>query len=181
MLLEINRTTNYTNYLLESIGYFVFILLVVLLNNQIETYEVNGTSMEPNYSDNSTVIIVKSHYTINRFDVITFEASGHELLLKRVIGLPGEIITIANNKIYIDGEIIQENYIDSNIVKTRCFKSTNSDYCSYSIPKGYYFVLGDNRNGYAVPGLVSGVSVDSRTIGLVHQSQIDGKVIYNSK
>jgi len=86
--------------------------------------------------------------------------------IKRIIGLPGESIEFRNGFVYIDGERLEEPYIEQGI--TRC---GNSPYCSIDeIPDGYVYVLGDNRNN----------SSDSRSFGLVAIDEIVGKAWFTN-
>ena len=86
--------------------------------------------------------------------------------IKRIIGLPGESIEFRNGFVYIDGERLDEPYIEQGI--TRC---GNSDFCSIDeIPDGYVYVLGDNRNN----------SSDSRSFGLVAIDRIVGKAWFTN-
>ncbi len=85
--------------------------------------------------------------------------------MKRVIGLPGETVAYINNKLLINGEVVEETFLPENI-KTKDFDLTNIGYTI--IPSGYYFVVGDNR----------GDSLDSRYIGLIPKKSIEGTVSF---
>ena len=85
-------------------------------------------------------------------------------LIKRVIGLPGEKIEIINNKLYINDKEYQEDYLKNNL-KYKDFYLKDLGYDK--IPKDMYLVLGDNREN----------SLDSRKIGLIKKSEINGKIL----
>ena len=124
--------------------------------------KVNGSSMEPNLKDGDIMILNEIGYYINgvnRFDIVVVD-TGDEKIIKRVIGLPGEKVEYRDNKLYINGEEVAENF---NHGETKNF--TLSDINISEIPRDSYFVMGDNR----------GNSKDSRVIGAVHKSKIVGK------
>ena len=77
-------------------------------------------------------------YTPQRGDIITFEHNG-QLWEKRIIGLPGEMIVIKDNTVYIDGNPLEENYIPEG---TNTYSGVHS---IYYVPEGKIMVLGDNR------------------------------------
>lgn len=143
---------------------------------------ISGTSMEPNFHDGEVVIFSHVSKEYERFDVIIIYAEVQEepYLIKRVIGLPGEQVIIDNNEIYIDGVLIEQNFIDQDMVYTACVSSDDRDYCEFTVPLDSYFVLGDNRDGHGLEGQPSGYSIDSRTqsIGAIHRDDTFGKVIF---
>lgn len=76
--------------------------------------------------------------TINRGDILVFKKDG-TLYVKRLIGLPGDIVYIDNGDVYINGCLLEEPYV----------KNKDSYSGQYIVPPGYYFFLGDNRvNSY---------------------------------
>ena len=81
-------------------------------------------------------------------------------LIKRVIGLPGETITITNGQVQINGQPIDEPYLNS--LSTQCAQN-----CTVTLGPGQYFVLGDNRSN----------SLDSRSFGPVSADNIIGQVV----
>lgn len=140
---------------------YVITIIVVLLFKQFlfAPIRVNGDSMYSTLKNNDIMILDKVHYRhndIKRFDIVVVDAD-YELLIKRVIGLPGEEIEVKNNKLYINGKYVKQN-----------FKYKNTEDFSYKIPKGKYFVMGDNRTN----------SLDSRYFGAFKRKQILGKTNY---
>lgn len=155
----------------EIYPYVLIILIVVVIRTFIITpVIVSGDSMKPNLNNGELLLIRKIGYnssTINRFDIVVVkvkeETGKEEEIVKRIIGLPGEHIAYKNNKLYINNELIQENY---NFRDTNDFNLEEVCTCN-SIPDGKYLVLGDNRP----------ISKDSRNIGLIDASDIAGKAI----
>ena len=83
--------------------------------------------------------------------------------IKRVVGLPGEHVEIKNNKVYIDGKELEEDYVQS-IVPTKA--ENGEKFCDVIVPEGCVYVLGDNRIA----------SSDSRRYGCIPVDKIEGKV-----
>ncbi len=137
---------------------------------------VDGSSMMPTYEDGDRVIvnkISKQVSGIERFDVIVFEAPIGTDYIKRVIGVPGDNIAYENDTLYINGEALEESYLDEykkQLIdnKPLTYDFTLESLTSYQeIPDGYFFVLGDNRRKTA----------DSRDprVGLVPIEKVLGK------
>lgn len=148
------------NLFKELLPYVIIILVVVLIRTFIMTpVQVDGASMYPTLEDTEILILKKYDHSFKRFDVIVFDYKGSRLI-KRIVGLPGETIEYKNNKLYVDGEQVAENF-DRN-ADTEDFKLEDIGYDV--IPEGKYFVMGDNRTN----------STDSRIIGLVDEDQIKG-------
>jgi signal peptidase I len=140
---------------------YVLVSFIALRNTNV------GNSMNPTLKDNDTVLINRFAYSITgpkRFDIIAFKVDGvnsSKIYIKRVIGLPGETVQIKDNKIFINGEEIKEDVVDTAILTAGLANS------SLTLDKNEYFVLGDNRNN----------SEDSRfsSIGTVKSKNIIGK------
>ena len=86
---------------------------------------------------------------------------GKTSYIKRVIGLPGEHVEIKEGKVFINGEVLKENYLTEGL-------NTNEDgeYTDIIVPEDCIFVMGDNRSA----------SMDSRSFGCIPISKIEGKV-----
>jgi len=91
--------------------YIVLIILIILIKAYIVTpVKVNGTSMIDTLHDSDIMILNKLTYRFNdikRFDIVVIDDK-EELIIKRVIGLPGEYIEYKNNKLYVNGKYIKE-------------------------------------------------------------------------
>lgn len=147
------------NKIKELIPYIVIIVVVLIIRTFIVTpVQVVGTSMVPTLSDKQILLLKKYDKDYERFDIVVFKYD-NSTLIKRIIGLPGEYVEYRNSNLYINGKKIKEEFIDT---KTEDFTLSKLDY--KKIPKGYYFVMGDNRSN----------STDSRFIGLVSEKDIKG-------
>ncbi len=156
----------------ELIPYVVILVVVVLFRTFIATpVIVRGDSMLPNLKDKEMLILSKISYrlsSIKRFDVVVLDESkidsDDKLIIKRVIGLPGDYIEYKDDVLYINGKEVKENY-DRDV--TEDFKLESICACS-KIPEDKYLVLGDNRS----------ISKDSRYIGLIDKKYIKGKAVF---
>lgn len=143
----------------ELIPYILIIVAVVLIRTFIITpVKVDGDSMKETLNDNDILLLYKLG-SIKRFDIVVLdEAYDNEKIIKRVIGMPGETISIKNDKIYINGKVIDNSFA----------YGTTSDVDKIELGEDEYFILGDNRL----------ISKDSRYFGPVTKSEIIGKVVF---
>lgn len=137
------------------IPYVLIIVGVVLFRSFIATpVRVEGTSMDK-YLKEGDILVLYRLGNIDRFDIVVLdEVMDNETVIKRVYGMPNETIEIRNNKIYINDEVIKDEYAFG----------TTSDYPKTTLGKDEYFLLGDNRL----------VSKDSRSFGVVKKENIKG-------
>lgn len=147
-------------FLYEIKDYVIIIVVVVLIRTFIATPAiVDGASMDNTLKDGNVVIINKINYRFSdpkRFQIVVVKNnSDHDKIIKRVIGLPGETVEYKDNKLYINDELIDENYTHG---ETEDFK--------VELSSNEYFVMGDNRM----------VSKDSRILGGFNKKDIIGKV-----
>ncbi len=137
----------------------VAVLLATLL---LPVLQVSGTSMEPTLSD-SNIVVLRKTGKFGTGDLVGFYYQ-NKLLLKRVIGGPGDVIDIdEDGYVTVNGELLDEPYVTN-----RALGECNID-LPYQVPESRYFVMGDNRM----------TSIDSRSsaIGCIERDQIVGKVI----
>ena len=160
----------------ESIGaviwsYVKIVLIAFLIAFLLRAYvfdvtRVKGESMIPTLSNADSLITSKISYSLGdpeRGDIVVLHApdSPGEDYIKRIIGLPNDELKIENGQVYINGVVLKENYLDN-------VSTDGSEHII--IPKGYYFVMGDNRSN----------SRDSRVdqIGLISADSIKGKAVF---
>lgn len=152
------------------VKYFDILLIIGLLFKAfvLQPFIVDGASMEKNFHNNETILVNKVSYDLHqpqRGDVVVFKAplNPEDDYIKRVIGLPGETVKIADGKVYVNNQIIDESYLSKGI-KTEAYSNNNS-FFSLTLGPDEYFVLGDNRNN----------SSDSREWGVLPKKNIIGK------
>lgn len=151
----------------EALSWGKDILIAIVIALLIRQFVLAHTvipsgSMIPTIQINDHVIVNKLSYYFTepkRGDIVVFHEDID--LIKRVIGLPGEVIDLKDGKVFIDGKPLEEDYfyepMDTNIKGIL-------DY-PFKIPEHSYFVMGDNRN----------VSQDSRYIGPISKDKIFAK------
>jgi len=137
---------------------FVFLVGYVFGIKEVRFFEIVSSSMTPTFQPGDRVATVKKSL-LKRHDIVVLKApkGPMEKLTKRIIGLPGETIEVKDRKVFIDGERLNERYIEEPARYELKEK----------IPAGSYFLLGDNRNG----------SEDSSIWGPVSEKFITGRVI----
>lgn len=141
------------------------IAAVVIKTYLIQAFYIPSASMEPTLNIQDRVLVNKLSYRlhdVHRGDVVVFERPPNDVgqirdLIKRVIGLPGETVEGREGTIYVDGRRLKEPYLPRGTV--------TGEFGPQHIPKGYVWVMGDNR----------GNSSDSRVFGAVSESTIVGR------
>lgn len=124
---------------------------------------VSGSSMEPNYRDGNIVVYYRIQSSYNRGDIVSLSMPSGERYLKRVVGVPGDVIDISDGKLFING-VAEDGAYPHTFTETQ---SSTVEY-PYTVEPGRYFVVGDNRE----------VSLDSRTFATVTAKQIMGTVVF---
>ena len=145
----------------ELLPYIIIIIVVIIIRTFIFTpVVVNGPSMMNTLHNGDVMILDKIGMKIGgikRFDIVVIQ-TGKTKIIKRVIGMPGETISYHDNKLYINGKEVSDNY--SNEI--------TYDFEEVKIPAGEYYVLGDNRTD----------SVDSRILGTIPKNEILGHATF---
>lgn len=131
----------------------------------IQPFVVDGPSMEPTFNDKEAILVDKISWklrTPERGEIVIFKAppQPNEDYIKRIIGLPGEEITIENSKILINGHELSETYLPTNGLST-------DEYYQKTLGPNEYFVIGDNRQH----------SSDSRDWGAVPKKNLVGRAL----
>ena len=135
-------------------------------------FTVSGASMYPTLHNADRMILSKVG-DIHRFDVVILKAPDENVeYIKRVIGMPGDTIEMKSGVLFINGKKVDQPFINTEaLAKQTVFIddfTLESLTGESKVPEGKYFVLGDNR----------GVSKDSRMIGFIDRSAIEGKAVF---
>lgn len=150
--------------LMEWVQAFVIAVVLALLIRGFvfEIVQVDKTSMVPTLEPRDRLISLKITYKFGepeRGDIITFKAPGNngEIYIKRLIALPGDIVEIYDNMVFINGKELNEPYIN---------EPTKGEYYG-QVPEDSFFAMGDNRNK----------SLDSRdpSVGFIPMDSLLGK------
>lgn len=149
-------------------GYLLIIVAVFVIRIFIfDPVKVDGPSMDNTLTNGDIVIINKIGYKkgeIKRYDIVVAEYD-HKRIIKRVIGLPNEVIEVKENKVYADGKELDNSFASA---KTDDFEM--SDIGLVKIPGDSYLLMGDHRD----------VSYDSRyeDVGTFKKEKIVGKAVF---
>ncbi len=138
----------------------IAMLIVLAITTFIKPTIVHGTSMNPTLQDGDYLLVSKQAYNFNepeRGEIVIFPVGEEKkLYIKRVIGLPGDVITINDGTVYVNGIADNQGYtLDG-------YTTGNID--SLVVPEGELFVMGDNRLN----------SIDSREIGTQKIDDVKG-------
>jgi len=143
--------------------FLVFVLVIMIRVFVIDVITVEGISMYPTLNEYHDKVILEKYKQFtddyDRGDIVVVKLENRNII-KRVIGLPNETIKIKNSDVYINGELLEEPYLDDSV-------KTYPD-MTIKIPSDSIFVMGDNREN----------SLDSRSIGAIKIDDIMGKSVY---
>lgn len=171
-----NRT--FISYACEVLVYIILFFFIAVVSPRYVYGKsvVEGHSMENTLFNKDVLIQEKISYMLTdpkRYDIVIVTPWEEEAIsnpdaehwVKRIIGLPGETIQIIESRIYIDGELLENEYYGTG-------KITNYGIAAepYQIAEAEYFLMGDNREGFE--------SYDSRDVGTFKREQIEGQVIF---
>jgi signal peptidase I len=174
------QTLKFIFEILKTVAVMTIIAFVIKAY-LIQTFMIDGLSMEPNFHHREYLLADKISYRFvspQRGEVVIFKphqitdpsrrakadrSEEEDYYIKRIVGLPGETIKISNNRVYINNRQLDEPYLSPG---TRTKPSKDSlQSKSYTLEEDEYFLLGDNRSN----------SKDSRSLGPIKSSQIQGR------
>lgn len=141
------------------------VLMFFIIRLAVQNFNIEGRSMEPGLHDTELILVDKWSYRFHppaRGDVIVFVAPPQpdQDYIKRIVGLPGDVVTVQGTTVIVNGKTLTEPY-----VKAQNQGNDNAPFTNRVIPQGLYFVMGDNRGG----------SFDSRAWGCLPQKNIIGR------
>ena len=177
----------------ENRGFILFLMLMFAFRSAVADWNhVPTGSMQPTIEIGDRILVNKMAYDVRipftnvslhriadpvRGDIVIFDSKVSEKrLVKRVVGLSGDMIEMRDNTLRINGEVLSYTQAENgdmsedllgvrHIVRTKPFGSRLSNFAAIRIPEGQYLMLGDNRD----------FSADSRVIGLVPRDEIQGR------
>ncbi len=165
---------------LGSVVVVAVVIAVLLRTFVIATYSIPSGSMEPTLQIGDRIVVDKLSYDlhgVDRGNIIVFSTPPNEDcagppvadLVKRVVGLPGETISLAGGNVYIDGKLLDQSWLPASEQGKTYPGPSGEPYAlhhPFHIPEGDVYVMGDNRM----------LSCDSRYWGPIKESTIVGKV-----
>lgn len=181
LYLNIGKYGAYLIFFVLGLLYIRFYLFQIVI--------VEGNSMLPTLKHGDWVLVYKYNFSqkfanksvyefgkvhVRRLDILLFETKQGKLLLKRLIGMPGDFYAFRSGTIYIGSEPLTENYtLPGTKTLPPSLQLNNEEvfyplYIEGRIPPGYYLLLGDNRE----------ISHDSRNLGLIPEDALRGRVIF---
>lgn len=141
------------------------VVALVVRTFLLQAFSIPSGSMESTLEISDRLLVNKLSYQfgdVERGDIVVFlkpEAlsSPYDDLIKRVVGLPGDVVEGRNNQVFINGEALAEPYLDADVVIR--------DFAPVDVPADHVFVMGDNRSN----------SADSRVFGPIGIDRIEGE------
>lgn len=185
-------------FLGENKGFVLFVFLMLVFRSSFADWnEVPTGSMIPTILEGDRVWVNKMAYDLRvpftaislyeisdpkRGDIVVFDSeAADKRLIKRVIGVPGDVVELKNNRLYINGEAARYSAVTEaggtlrldeaiagfahRMQVNKRFQSAAASFGPLTVPSGHYLVLGDNRDN----------SADSRVIGFVPRREIVGR------
>jgi signal peptidase I len=155
-------------------------IAIVIKTFLVQAFYIPSGSMLPTLQENDRVLVNKLSYKmhdVHRGDIVVFEAppmmeqSDIKDLVKRVVGLPGDDVSLRDGQVYINGKPLEEDYLPGGPAQTPSEPLTSgncpfADQSTWKIPPNAIFVMGDNRQA----------SQDSRCFGPIPEDTVVGRV-----
>lgn len=140
------------------------VVAIILRTFVFQAFYIPSESMEQTLYQGDRILVNKVSYRlhdINRGDVVVFRRPDDQPgdirdLIKRVIGLPGDVVEGRNSQIYVNGQLLVEPYLHGD---------SFADFGPITVPDGEYFMMGDNRDQ----------SLDSRRFGTIAEDRVIGR------
>lgn len=157
----------------------IFVVIKGFYAVVMEPFIVDGRSMESTLHDGERMFMLKLT-DIERFDIVIFPSPNGEtnekgdpsLYVKRVIGVPGDTIAYENDQLILNGQAMEEPYLEP--LKSETMNNFSYDFTLENVagqavvPEGHFFVLGDNRRN----------SLDGRSFGFIEIEDVIGEANY---
>lgn len=161
--LDFERRYRLVREIIETVVLTILMFLVIRL--AVQNFNIDGMSMEPSLHNQELILVDKWSYLFHeptRGDVVVFVAPPNpsQDYIKRIVGLPGDMVTITDNTVVVNNKPLTEFYVDP-----RRQGNPYAPFRNRVIPPDTYFVLGDNRRG----------SSDSRDWGCLPKKNLIGR------
>ena len=176
---RLSKKTKRESFLIDAVDLMRLAIIFLVLVYTIPAFvlrpeTVSGRSMMPTLQDGDKGMInvfASLAFGLNRFDVVAVvEPESGEQWVKRVIGLPGERVKYQDGVLYINGEVMDEPFLNEEFITSSGYtmQTFSRDVAEVTLADNEYFLVGDNRQE----------SYDSRARGPFHRSDIIGKHFY---
>ncbi|APB72647.1 signal peptidase I [Paenibacillus polymyxa] len=166
---ETSKPAGRSGYIRDWLVTLLIAMVVLLLLNLFvfNLSTVRGHSMQPTLMESQHLFVNKLVYNFHdpgRGDIVILKdpdskLSSPRFLVKRVIGIPGDVIRVEHNHLYVNGELLNEPYTNSDV--------EDGDYGPFTVEPEHFFVMGDNRHNAA--------SKDSRYFGSIKSQDLLGR------
>ena len=148
------------NFIKNNFFFMLMIAFCIIFMMNFRIIQVSGNSMDTTLADKE-LHFAKLNKEISRNDIIVANSDVLDcIIIKRVVGMPGDTIEIKENILYVNGEAVVENYIKEEMI--------TNDLGPYKLQENEYFACGDNRNH----------STDSRVLGPISRNDIIGVMLF---
>jgi signal peptidase I len=151
--------------IVETVALFAVVFTVARLT--IGNYAIIGSSMEPNYYQDQRLLVDKVAPRVNWLDrgdiVIVRDPRSDKELIKRLIGKPGDLVELRDNRVVVNGKTLEEPYLPPGADSG----PRGNGVTSWQLQENEYMVMGDNRSA----------SDDSRTIGPIKEAGLIGRAL----
>jgi signal peptidase I len=169
------RINSFKEFVFEMIKVLVISLIIIVPIRAyvVQPFYVDGASMEPNFYDGEYLIVDEIGYRFNepeRGDIVIFHPPDNLKVyyIKRIIGLPGEVVDIKNGEIKVyEKDSVNPLLVDESEYLSSDYQLRPSEQYHVSLGEDEYYVLGDNRRS----------SLDSRRLGPINSNLIKGRVV----